>query len=260
MLNGRYSQFSQWAELLYLLVLKELKVRYKRSVLGYLWAIANPFVFALVYWVAFKFIMRVEMENYIVFILTGMFPWGWLSQSVTQGTGSFTNNLSLVRRVTLPKLILPLSNVMQEMVHFVFAIPIVFFFIVITGEHIHPLSLLWQLPLMLVLQALFVFPLTVIGAVLNVYVRDIQYMVGILFSVFFFTTPMVYPLSMVPENYQQYFKLNPAYWLIDSWRIVFAGDILPLTHLAWVLGSIVGFSLLATWIYHRLASRIAELV
>lgn len=257
MLDGRYMQ---WVELLYLLVLKELKVRYKRSVLGYFWAIANPFVFAMVYWVAFKFIMRVQMENYIVFILTGMFPWGWLSQSMTQGTGSFTNNLSLVRRVNLPKLILPLSNVIQEMVHFIFAIPVVFFFIAITGEHINPLSLLWQIPLMLVLQALFVFPLTVIGAVLNVYVRDIQYLVGILFSVLFFTTPMVYPISMVPEGYQGYFKLNPAYWLIDSWRIVFAGNILPLEHLGYVLGWIAIFSLLAIWTYRRLASRIAELV
>lgn len=257
MLDGRQIQ---WVELLYLLVLKELKVRYKRSMLGYFWAIANPFVFAVVYWVAFKFIMRVQMENYIVFILTGMFPWGWFSQSVTQGTGSFTNNLSLVRRVNLPKLILPLSNVIQEMVHFVFAIPVVFFFIAITGEHINPLSLLWQMPLMLALQALFVFPLTVIGAVLNVYVRDIQYLVGILFSVLFFTTPMVYPVSMVPQGYQEYFKLNPAYWLIDSWRIVFAGNILPLEHLGYVLGWSAIFSLLAIWTYRRLASRIAELV
>lgn len=254
---GRYLQL---AELLYLLVLKELKVRYKRSVLGYLWAVANPFAFALVYWVAFKFIMRVQMENYTVFILTGMFPWGWLSQSVIQGTGSFTNNLSLVRHVNLPKLILPSSNVLQEMAHFVFAIPVVFFFIVISGAQVHIVSLLWQLPLMLVLQALFVFPLTVIGAVLNVYVRDIQYLVSIMFSVFFFVTPMVYPLSMVPAGYRGYFKLNPAYWLIDSWRIVFAGNVLPLDHLICLLGSIVVFSLIAGWVYWRLAARIAELI
>src|ERR1700689_2403792 len=212
--------YFQLIELLYLMVLKELKVRYKRSVLGYLWAIANPFAFALVYWIAFKFIMRVQMENYIVFILTGMFPWGGLTQSTIQGTASFTNNLSLVRRVKLPKLILPLSNVLQEMADFVFAIPIVFFFIIITGEHINSLSsLLWQIPLLLVLEALFVLPLTIIGAVLNVYVRDIQYLVGILFSALFFTTPMVYPLNMVPDGYQKYFKLNPAYWLLDTWRV-----------------------------------------
>jgi lipopolysaccharide transport system permease protein len=257
MLDGRYMQ---WVELLFLLVLKELKVRYKRSFLGYLWAIVNPLVFGMVYWVAFKFIMRVEMENYIVFILTGLFPWGWLSQSMTQGTGSFTNNLPLVRRVNLPKLILPLSNVVQEMVHFFFAIPVVLLVMAITGEHINPLPLLWQIPMMLVLQALFVFPLAVIGATLNVYARDIQYLVGILFSVLFFATPMIYPVSMIPEEYRTYFKLNPAYWLIDSWRIVFAGDILPLEHLGYVFGWIAIFSLLAIWTYRRLASRIAELV
>lgn len=256
----RTGHYLQLAELLYLLVLKELKVRYKRSVLGYLWAIANPFAFALVYWVAFKFIMRVQMENYTIFILTGMFPWGWLSQSMIQGTGSFTNNLSLVRHVKLPKLILPSSNVLQEMAHFVLAIPVVFFFIAFSSEQIHIIPLLWQLPLLLVLQAFFVFPLTVIGAVLNVYVRDIQYLVGIMFSVFFFVTPMVYPLSMIPEGYQGYFKLNPAYWLIDSWRIVFAGNILPIGHVICVLASIVVFSLIAAWVYRRLAGRIAELI
>lgn len=254
------ARYFQLAELLYLMVLKELKVRYKRSVLGYLWAIANPFAFALVYWVAFKFIMRVQMDNYIVFVLTGMFPWGWLTQSTIQGTASFTNNLSLVRRVKLPKLILPLSNVLQEMAHFMFAIPIVFFFIAITGEHIKPLSLLWQLPLMLALEGLFVLPLTIIGAVLNVYVRDIQYLVGILFSALFFTTPMVYPLTMVPEGYQKYFKLNPAYWLIDSWRVVFAGDILPLENFIYMCGSIAVFSLVAGLTYRRLSTRVAELV
>jgi lipopolysaccharide transport system permease protein len=200
------------------------------------------------------------MENYLVFVLTAMFPWGWLSQSTTQGTGSFTNNLSLVRRVNLPKLILPASNVIQEMVHFVFAIPVVLFFIVASGEQLHPLSMLWQVPLMLVLQALLVMPLAVIGAVLNVYVRDTQYLVGILFSVLFFLTPIVYPLSMVDEDYQRYFKLNPFYWLIDSWRIVFAGDILPFDHVACILGTIVALSIIAGWTYWRLASRIAELI
>jgi ABC-type polysaccharide/polyol phosphate export permease len=189
-----------------------------------------------------------------------MFPWGWLSQSVIQGTGSFTNNLSLVRHVKLPKLILPLSTVLQEMVHFVFAMPVIFFFILTAGAPIRSLSLLWQLPLMLVLQAFFVFPLAVIGAVLNVYARDIQYLVGILFSVFFFVTPMVYPLSMVPEGYQSYFKLNPIYWLIDSWRIVLAGNTLPLEHLACLLGWIAVFSLVAGLTYRRMSGRIAELI
>ncbi len=254
------SRYWQWAELLYLLVLKELKVRYKRSIMGYLWAIANPFVFAIVYWIAFKFIMRVQMENYTIYILTGMFPWRWLSQAVTQGTECFTHNLSLVRRVAIPKLILPLSHVLEEMVHFIFAIPVILFFIVISGERLDLFDLLWQLPLLLILQACFIFPLTIIGGVCNVYVRDIQYLTGILFSVLFFITPMVYPLSMVPEQYQHYFKLNPAYWLIDSWHRIFSGQTLPLENLVNLLGIITLFSLLAVFVYQRLSTRIAELV
>ncbi|MCB2261349.1 MAG: ABC transporter permease [Candidatus Thiosymbion ectosymbiont of Robbea hypermnestra] len=250
----------QAIELLYLLVLKELKVRYKRSFFGYLWAIANPLAFAFIYWLAFKFIMRIEMENYSIFILTAMFPWAWLSQSVTQGTGSYTNNVSLVRRVRLPKVILPLSNVIQEMVHFIFAIPVVFLFVFLTGGEGNPIMQTWQIGLMLFLQVLFVFPLTVIGAVLNVYVRDIQYVVGILFSMLFFATPIVYPLSMVPVQYQVYFRSNPIYWLIESWRTVFAGEVLPAQYVFNLLLWIVVFSLFAIWIYRRLSSKIAELV
>lgn len=254
------STYKQWVELLYLLVLKELKVRYKRSFFGYLWAIANPFVFALVYCIAFKFIMRVQMENYILFLLTGMFPWAWLSQSVIQGTESFTNNQSLVRRVVLPKFILPLSNVMQEMVHFIFAIPVIWLFFIVNGEHIYFGPMVLQLPMMIIIQVFIAFPLTLMGAIMNVYVRDVQYLIGIFFSVLFFATPMVYPLSMVPADYQFYFTLNPFYWLIDSWRLVFKGEIIPIYHLANLAFYTVILSTLSLYCYRRLTQRIAELV
>lgn len=254
------STYKQWIELLYLLVLKELKVRYKRSFFGYLWAIANPFIFALVYCIAFKFIMRVQMENYILFLLTGMFPWAWLSQSVIQGAGSFTNNQSLVRRVVLPKFILPLSNVMQEMIHFIFAIPVIWIFFIINGKSVYYGSIILQLPIMIIIQVFITFPLTLMGAIMNVYVRDVHYLIGIFFSVLFFTTPMVYPLSMVPIDYQFYFTLNPFYWLIDSWRLVFNGEIIPIYHLLNLAFYTLIFSILSLYCYRRLTRRIAELV
>ena len=76
-------QLPQWIELLYLLVIKDLTIRYKRSLLGYFWAIANPFAFALVYWLAFKLIMRISIEDYVIFILSGLFPWAYLSHVVS---------------------------------------------------------------------------------------------------------------------------------------------------------------------------------
>lgn len=253
-------QLPQWTELLYLLVQKELKIRYKRSVLGYFWAIANPFAFALVYWIAFKFIMRVQMENYSVFILTGMFPWAWLTQAVTQATGSYTNGVSLVRKVKLPKLILPLSNVLQEMAHFALAIPVVFFFIVVSGGVTHASGQIWQIPLLLIIQAAFIYPLAILGALLNVFVRDVQYLVGIVFSLLFFATPMVYPITMVPEKYRPYFEANPVFSLIECWRGVFIDGILSFSHVMYVLLWAAACSTVAALAYRRLSGKIAELV
>ena len=247
-------------ELIYLLSLKGISLRYKRSILGYFWAIANPFAFATVYWVAFKFVMRIDVENYAIFLVTALFPWMWLSQAVTIGAGSFTNNVPLVRRVKLKKFILPLNHVIEEMVHFMFAIPVIFLIIYLTGGGLNPAMQIWEVPLMLLLQILFVFPVTVIGAVLNVYARDIQHLIGIVFSILFFTTPIVYPISMVPDKYQFLFSLNPAYWLIESWRIVFFGKILPATNVIFILSYIVVLNLLAKWMYRHLSPRIAELI
>jgi lipopolysaccharide transport system permease protein len=253
-------QLPQWMELLYLLVQKELKLRYKRSVLGYFWAIANPFAFALVYWIAFKFIMRVQMENYSVFILTGMFPWTWLAQTVAQGTGSYTNSISLVRKVKLPKLILPLSNVLQEMAHFVFAIPVVFFFIIVSGGATHVSEQVWQIPLLLIVQTAFIYPLAILGALLNVFVRDTQYLVGICFSLLFFATPMVYPITMVPEKYRAYFEANPIFSLIECWRDVFINGMMSSSYVIHVLSWALAFSVLAALAYRRLSGKIAEIV
>ena len=98
------NQVKNWIDLITVLVQKELKVRYKSSMLGYFWALANPFAFALVYWVAFKLVMRVQMENYTVYLLTGLFPWLWLSVGINRATQSFIDNAMLVKKLRLPKL------------------------------------------------------------------------------------------------------------------------------------------------------------
>lgn len=253
-------QLPQWAELLYLLVLKDLKVRYKRSLLGYFWAIANPFAFALVYWITFKFIMRVQIENYSIFIITGLFPWACLNQSISHATGSYTNGVSLVRRVKLPKLILPLSNVLQEMVHFVFAIPVVFFFIVVGGGSIHASGQAWQIPLMLLVQAAFIYPLAVLCALCNVFFRDVQHLVGIFFSLLFFATPIVYSIAMIPGKYLRYFQANPVFSLVECWRGVFVDGIISFSYVAHLLIWAAALSVLAALAYRRLSRKIAERV
>lgn len=248
------------AELLYLLVRKDVKVRYKSSVLGYLWAIINPFAFALVYWIAFKMIMRVQMENYSIFLITGMFPWIWLSAGVVQATRSFQNNSSLVKRVNLPRSVLPLSNIVQEMVHFVFALPVIAAFLVFAGGLTLHWSWLWQIPLMLLAQLVFAYPLALGLAVLNVFVHDIEYLVGIGFSLLFFATPIVYPITMIPDTHLAFFENSPLYHLVNAWRSIFMEGQFNWGNFEFVVVTACVFSLVALLIYRRLGPRIGEVL
>jgi lipopolysaccharide transport system permease protein len=254
---------STWAhtgELLYLLVVKDLKVRYKSRFLGYLWALANPLAFAFVYWIAFKFIMRVEMANYSLFLITGIFPWIWLSTGSVSGARSLIHNASLIRKAKLPRAILPLSCVMQETVHFLFALPVIVAFLFFPGDLPLRASWLWQVPLMVALQVAFVYPLALGLAISNVFVRDIEYLVAIFFSLAFFATPMVYPIAMVPEAYRQLFEMNPLHALIASWRGVLLEGALPWADFAYTAAAAAVLAIVAWALYRRLAPRVGELI
>jgi lipopolysaccharide transport system permease protein len=250
----------QFAEFLYLLVRQELKARYKGRVLGYVWALAHTFALAFVYWIAFKIIMQLDMPNYSVYLITGMFPWVWLSVGVMSATRSFVVNAPLIKEMGLAHAILPLSNVVQEMAHFVLALPAVIAWVVLAGGYDAAVSWLWQIPLMLVLQGAFVYPIALGCALANAYVRDIEYLLGIGFPLLFFATPMVYPISIVPEPLHQYFELNPFHALMESWRSLFMAGALDLPRIAYAAGFAVAAGAVTWLLYRKLAPRVGELV
>jgi len=253
-------RLSHSIELLYLLAHKELKVRYKSSVLGYVWALANPFAFAFVYWLAFKFIMRVKIPNYSLFLIVGLFPWVWLNSGMTQATKSFQSNASLVKKVRLQRGVLPLSNLVHEMVHFLFALPVILAFLWFAGDNPLYASWLWQIPLMLLAQLAFAYPFALMFAIANVFVHDIEYLVSIAFSLLFFLTPIVYSSAMVPLRFRAYFGLNPVNSLIESWREVFFHGAVDWAGVGYVLLFAAVGGVLARWMYLRLAHRIGELL
>lgn len=250
----------QLAEFLYLLARQELKARYKGRVLGYVWSLAHTFALAFVYWIAFKIIMQLDMPNYSVYLITGMFPWVWLSVGVMSATRSFVVNAPLIREMGLAHAILPLSNVAQEMVHFILALPAVIAWVVLAGGYDASVSWLWQIPLMLVLQAAFVYPIALGCALANAYVRDIEYLLGIGFPLLFFATPMVYPISIVPEPLHHYFELNPLHALMQSWRSVFVEGALDPAPMAYAAGCAVATGAVAWLLYRKLAPRVGEVV
>jgi len=250
----------QLLEFLFLLARMELKARYKDRVLGYLWSVGTMFALAFVFWIAFKIIMRVEMENYSVYLITGLFPWAWLQVGTISAARSFVANAPLVREMGLAHAILPLSNVVAEMMHLIFVLPLVIAWVFFAGGYGPSVSWAWQIPLLLLLQVAFVYPIALICALANAYVRDVEHLLGIGFLVLFFATPMVYPISMVPEPLAHYFELSPLYALMQSWHSVFLEGALEPARVAYAAGFAACVGAVAWLCYRRFAPRIGEVV
>jgi len=250
----------QRVQFLYLLARMELKARYKGRFLGYIWAAGTTFALAFVFWIAFKVIMRVEMDNYSVYLIAGLFPWAWMNVSVVGAARSFVNNAPMVREMGFAHAVLPLSNVVAEMMHFALALPLIVAWVAFPGGYGITSAWLWQIPVMMVLQVAFVYPLALICALANAYVRDVEYLLGIGFLVLFFATPMVYPISMVPEPLAHYFELNPLHALMQSWRSVFVDRTLNPVDMTYVAAFAVAGGAVAWLLYRRLAPRIGEVI
>jgi len=124
-------EFQHYIDLMIVLTQKELKVKYKSSFLGYLWSIAHPLAFALVFLVAFKIIMRIEIEDYALFLIAGLFPWQWFSNSVNASPLVFLGNASIIKKVNFPRNLMPFTQVFQDMIHFILAIPVIVLFLFI---------------------------------------------------------------------------------------------------------------------------------
>ena len=140
-----------YVDLVTVLTHKELKVRYKSNVLGYLWSVANPLSLAVVFYLTFKVIMRINIENYVVFLIAGLFPWQWFSNSTSTAPMVLLANASLIKKVSFPRNLIPLVQVMQDMIHFLLSIPVIVLFMIFYKI---PISWSWfyGIPILLVLQ------------------------------------------------------------------------------------------------------------
>ena len=244
-------------DLIYLLVSRDLKVRYKNSFFGYIWAIANPLAFAVIYYFAFKVILRIEVENYSSYLLIGLFPWMWVSNSLIVTSVAFRVNISLIRTTKIKPYLLVFSGVMNEMVHFLFAIPVLILVLLYSEQSLY-LSWLWQLPVLIILQAILLTPLGIILSSLNIVFRDIEYLVGIAMTMLFFLTPIVYPINLVPDSYQAIYHVNPFVYLIDVWHKVLLNGYIPMLSMAYLLIFSFITSIISYGLYSKNIRKAAE--
>ena len=207
-------------DLICLLTHKEFALKYKRTSLGIFWSILNPVLSALVFFVAFKIFMRFQIENYTFFLLSALFPWSWFSSSVIISGRSLVDNVTLIKKVIFPRHYLVASVILAQLVHLLFSIPILVVFSYASGGG-PSWNWLIGLPLIIAVQLIFTFGVSLVISISNTYFRDIEYLVGVSMNLVFWMTPITYPMTAIPEKYRNLALLNPLTSLMSVWRQLF---------------------------------------
>jgi lipopolysaccharide transport system permease protein len=214
------SRLEHVTDLLLVLTQKEIKVRYKNSWLGYLWSVAHPLAFALVYFIAFGLFLRVDIPNYTLFLISGLFAWHWLANSITSSPNIFLSNSTLLKKVQFPHHTLVAAMVLNDGFHYLVSIPVITAFLLI--YRIAP-SWIWLIgiPGLSVAQFLLIYGLALAIASVNLFFRDLERLTSLLVMFLFFLTPVVYSETMVPAAFRSVLYLNPFSTMILGWRNLF---------------------------------------
>lgn len=225
MLNELRELF-RYRYLLSQLVVRDIKVRYKNSVLGFFWSLANPLLQVATMTVVIKYVMQLDIPNYSAYLLVGYLPWMFFQMALLDSSQVVLTHRDLLRKVYFPREVLPLSVVTANLIHYVLALVVFFAYLLFYKLFMHgaPLgiSVLW-LPVLMLMQALLVIGLAFFISCLNVFYEDVKYLLTVLLNVFFYLTPIMYPAELVygklhsPLLYRLYLLL-PMNALTDAYR------------------------------------------
>jgi lipopolysaccharide transport system permease protein len=231
--RGRLAELFTYRHLVKNLVRRDLKVRYKNSLLGFLWSLVGPLLMIAVFYLVFSVLLKQEIRDYAVFLLVALLPWNWFQVSVAGGLRSITDNAPLITKVYFPREVLPLSLVLSELVNFLLALPVLFLVMAATGN---PLThhALW-LPVIIAIQLVFTLGLVLGLSTANVYYRDTGVIMEVLLLAWFFLTPVFYSLEPAVEAGGGLFSpesparrlayvLNPMASLVANYRVVLYGS------------------------------------
>jgi len=247
----------KYREMLKNLVRKDLRTRYKGSFLGFLWTFINPFMQLIVYSVIFSTIMKINISNYSMFLFVVLLPWTFFSSSLLSSTASIVNNKDLVKKVYFPREILPIAVTTSSFMNLLFGFIIVFPCLLATRVHL-TLNVLY-LPLILIIEYLLVLAFSIIISALNVYFRDLEHILGILMMGWFYFTPIIFPIEMIPHKYISYFFINPMTPISTAFRdILFYGSKPNLTMLGIIGIASIFFLIFSHQVFHILEKNFAE--
>jgi ABC-type polysaccharide/polyol phosphate export permease len=242
-------------ELIWALALKDLRVRYKRSVLGFLWALLNPLFMMIILTIVFSEFMRVQkIDNYAVFLLVAILPWTFFSQSLSYSVESIVGNGELLKKLYIAKSVFPVAAVLANLVNFILSlIPLVFLLLLLH----FPFHWTWvYLPFPLICLIAFTLGFGFFCAAANVFFRDMAHIIQIVLSGWFYFSPIIMPLDLLPAKYYIFFRFNPMVYILNGFRLSIYNGLLPtLQSAAMSLLCGFGFLVLGYLVFRRYQDR-----
>jgi ABC-type polysaccharide/polyol phosphate export permease len=238
-----FREIIKYRELIWALALKELRVRYKRSALGFLWALLNPLGTMIVLTIVFSRIMRLEkIDHYPVFLICALLPWTFFAQGLSYSVDSIVTNGELLKKLYIGKSIFPVAAVLANLINFLLSlIPLIPLLLALK----FPIHWTWIfLPLPLICLIAFTLGFGFFCAAANVFFRDVAHIIQIVLSAWFYLSPVLYPIDFIPEKYQLILKLNPLLYILDGFRkIIYKGTFPSMETM--VMSFVCGFAFLA---------------
>jgi len=242
-------------------VKRDLKGRYKASVLGFLWTFINPLLQLLVYTVVFSTIMQQRShEQYYLFLFVALIPWIFFATSISGGAGCIVSQNTMVTKIYFPREVLPVSYVTSAFINMLLTYIVVFAVVIISGRGLNPLALLC-LPIIMIIEYFLALGITLITSALTVYLRDLEYILSIVTMAWQFMTPVMYGVEDFAQNpkLQLVFFINPMTSIITAYRdIMYYGKVPDLKTLTVAVGMGMLFTILGFLIFGKLKRRFAE--
>lgn len=250
-------QLYAYRDLIRALVARELKVRYRRSAIGFLWTMLQPLLMMAVLAVVFSSIFRFQFPegNYVVFVLSGLLFWNFFSQSIVSAMNSLRGNAALLKKLPLPKAVFPLAAVISGVVNLCLAFLPLFAILLFLDHPVRPALLF--LPVSVLIAALFTLGAGLLLSPLAVFFSDVVELIGVLLAALMYLTPIIYPKEIVPERFLPIVRYNPVRSILEVFRDpIFYGKVPPMTHLSVAVAIAVAMMALGIVVFRKSSDRI----
>ena len=244
-----------YRDLCWELVRRDLRIRYRRSLLGFSWTMLQPLATMTVLHIAFSSLFRFQVDNYPVYVLAGLLFWNFFSQSIVMSMNSLRSNASLIQKLPVPKAVFPIAAIGSGLINLTCALVPLLAILVATGHPLRPA--LFFLPCAIAIATLFTVGAGLLLSPLAVFFMDVVELVGLLLQLLMFMTPIMYPMTIVPERWHWIVRYNPVRSILEVFRDpIYFGKIPPWSHLTVAFALAVGLFALGVWSFSRMERRI----